>query len=213
MYPRRGVLITFEGVEGCGKSTLLDGLAARLEEAGLPVRRSREPGGTPLGEDVRRLVLDARHRRVNPWSELFLMLAARAQLVQEVLRPAMESRQIVLCDRYGDASTAYQGVGRGLGLETVERLNELATGGLVPDVTFLVDLDPAEGQRRMGDRARDRLEREKTAFHESVREGYLELARRHRGRFEVLDGALPPASLLEEAWARLEDFRRRERLW
>ncbi len=212
MKPRRGILISFEGVEGCGKSTLLEGVARRLTAEDLPVILTREPGGTPLGEGIRRLVLDPK-TGVGPWSELFLMLAARAQVVAEVIRPALQRREIVLCDRYADASTAYQGAGRGLGMETVEGLNQLATGRLLPDLTFLIDLDPLLGQQRMGRRRRDRMEREDLAFHRQVREGYRELARRHRERFAVLDGSLPPDALLQEAWERLEAFGRREELW
>lgn len=213
MNPRRGVLITFEGVEGCGKSTLLVGLTKRLEEEGLPVTVSREPGGTALGESIRQVVLDARHPSVNPWSELFLMLAARAQVVQEVLRPALQRREIVLCDRYGDSSTVYQGAGRGLGMEKVEGLNTVATGGLVPDLTFLVDLDPLRGQTRMGARPRDRMENEAVEFHHRVRQGYLELARGNPTRFTVLDGELAPSRLLEAAWEGILELRSGQDLW
>ena len=200
-----GVLVSFEGVEGCGKSTLISALAQRLKALGYELTLSREPGGTEAGERIRDLVLDTRHAQLSALSELFLMLAARAQLVSEVLRPALARGEIVLLDRYGDASCAYQGKGRGLGIERVEELNELATGGLVPDLTFLVDLSPAEGRARMGDRQRDRMEREESEFHERVRAGYLELAQRHPRRFRVLDGRLSKEALQEEAWAHLNE--------
>jgi dTMP kinase len=200
-----GLLVTFEGVEGCGKSTLLSALAARLQALGYELEVSREPGGTEAGERIRDVVLDARHAQLSALSELFLMLAARAQLVSEVLRPALARGEIVLCDRYGDASCAYQGKGRGLGIERVEELNQLATGGLVPDLTFLLDLSPAEGRARMGDRQRDRMEREEAEFHERVRAGYLELAERHPTRFKVLDGMLSREALEAEAWTHLEE--------
>jgi len=200
-----GVLVSFEGVEGCGKSTLMNSLADQLKARGYELTVSREPGGTEAGERIRDLVLDTRHAQLSALSELFLMLAARAQLVEEVLRPALARGKIVLCDRYGDASCAYQGKGRGLGIERVEELNQLATGGLEPDLTFLVDLSPAEGRARMGDRLRDRMEREESEFHERVRAGYLELADRHPERFRVLDGMLSKEALQAEAWTHLKE--------
>ena len=209
MKPGAGILVTFEGVEGCGKSTLLRALAERLKKEGQSVILSREPGGTGAGERIRDVVLDSRHAGLSPLSELFLMLAARAQLVEEVLRPALEQGKIVLCDRYGDSSSAYQGEGRGLGLDRVEELNRLATGELVPDLTFLVDLSPEEGRARMGDRQRDRMEREEATFHERVRAGYQKLVQRHPERFRVLDGTLGREELLEEAWGQLKDLLRR----
>ncbi len=204
MKPELGILVTFEGVEGCGKSTLLRALAERLNASGHTVILSREPGGTAPGERIRRVVLDSRHTDLSPLSELFLMLAARAQLVEEVLRPALQRGEIVLCDRYGDSSSAYQGEGRGLGLERVEELNRLATGDLVPDLTFLVELSPQEGRARMGNRERDRMESEEFEFHERVRVGYAKLAARHPERFRVLDGTLSREALSEEAWTHLK---------
>jgi len=203
-----GLFISFEGVEGSGKSTLMESLARRLEDRGHRVVRTREPGGTVAGERIRKLVLDTRHDGLNAHSELFLMLAARAQVVSEIIRPALLEGRWVLCDRYGDASTAYQGAGRGLGIERVEELNRMATDGLQPEFTFLVDLDPEEGRRRMGDRARDRMEQEAPDFHMRVREGYLVLARRHPHRFVTLDGSLGPEELLELAWGTLESHLR-----
>jgi dTMP kinase len=196
-----GRLITFEGVEGSGKSTLMATLATRVEAAGYTVARSREPGGTKVGERIRDIVLDADHP-VEPLAELFLMLSARAQVVGELIRPALDRHEVVLCDRYMDASTAYQGIARGLGRERVEELNRLATGDLSPDLTLLVDLDPSVGRARM-QRSFDRMEREDLEFHGAVREGYLELARLHPERFCVLDGILDPAGLAREAWGAL----------
>ena len=209
MKESAGILVTFEGVEGCGKSTLLQALAERLREQGHAVTLSREPGGTAAGERIRAVVLDSRHTGLSPLSELFLMLAARAQLVEEVLRPALRRGEIVLCDRYGDSSSAYQGEGRGLGLDRVEELNRLATGDLVPDLTFLVDLSPEEGRARMGDRQRDRMEREEAGFHERVRAGYEKLVARHSDRFRVLDGTLGREELLDQASSQLEVLLRR----
>jgi dTMP kinase len=206
--PIRGLLLTLEGVEGAGKSTLAEELSNRLREAGHDVVRRREPGGTALGEAVRAVVLDPAHagdRGVSPWAELFLMLAARAQLVHEVIEPALARGQTVLCDRFLDASTAYQGAGRLLGLDTVRALNLQATGGRTPDLTLLLDLDPAAGRSRQA-HAPDRMEQEALEFHLRVREGYLRLAALEPERFVVLDASQPAASVLEAAWA---EFARR----
>lgn len=194
-----GMLISLEGVEGAGKSTLADGLQSRLEAAGVVVRRTREPGGTSLGEAVRAVVLDPEHGQVSPWAELFLMLAARAQLVAEFIEPALVRGEFVICDRYADASTAYQGAGRELGLEAVRELNQRATGGRMPHLTLLLDLDPAAGRARQSHDP-DRMEREDLLFHTRVREGYRELARLEPGRIHVLDASRPPAEVLEAAW-------------
>lgn len=194
--------MTLEGVEGAGKSTLADGLQRRLEAAGREVVRRREPGGTALGEAIRSTVLDPAHGEVSAWAELFLMLAARAQLVREVVEPALARGAVVLLDRYADASTAYQGGGRRLGLDEVRRLNGLATGGRWPDRTLLLDLDPALGRQRQR-HAPDRMEREDLEFHRRVREAYLRLARDEAERFLVLDATLAPERLLEKAWSAL----------
>ena len=153
-----GMFISLEGVEGAGKSTLADGLESRLRSAGRVVRRTREPGGTGLGEAVREVVLDPRHAPVSPWAELFLMLAARAQLVQAFIEPALARGEFVICDRYADASTAYQGAGRELGLEAVRQLNHQATRGRMPELTLLLDVDPTVGRSRQS-HAPDRMER------------------------------------------------------
>jgi dTMP kinase len=199
----RGLLITLEGVEGAGKSTLADALAERLRAAGHSVVRRREPGGTPLGEAIRAAVLDPAHgagHGVSPWAELFLMLAARAQLVHEVVEPALARGETVLLDRFADASTAYQGAGRLLGLEVVRALNRQATEGRSPDLTLLLDLDPASGRARQA-HAPDRMERETLDFHRRVREGYLRLAALEPQRFCVLDASRPALSVLDAAWA------------
>lgn len=198
-----GRLITLEGVEGAGKSTLAEKIAERYREAGREVVRAREPGGTGLGEAIRAAVLDPAHGPVSPWSELFLMLAARAQLVQELVEPALAAGRIVLLDRYADASTAYQGGGRRLGIERVRALNRLATGGRMPDRTLLLDLDPEVGRARQGADP-DRLEREDLSFHRRVREAYLELASLEPERFVVLDARRPPEELAGQAWKALQ---------
>lgn len=195
----RGIFLTLEGVEGAGKSTLADALDARLRESGHDVLRCREPGGTSLGEAVRGVVLDPAHGDVSPWAEVFLMLAARAQLVRERIEPALIAGRTVLCDRFMDASTAYQGSGRGLGIEVVEDLNERATGGRHPDVTFLLDLDPAVGRTRQS-HAPDRMEQADLDFHRAVRDGYRKVSGLHPDRFVVLDASQGAADVARVAW-------------
>lgn len=202
-----GFLLTLEGVEGAGKSTLADQLEAWLRATGEEVVRTREPGGSSLGEGVRALVLDPAHGEISPWAELFLMLAARAQLVHELVAPALARGAVVLCDRYMDASVAYQGAGRGLGVEQVRELNRLATLATPPHLTLLLDLDPAAGRARQSHRP-DRMEQADAAFHERVREGYLAAAAAEPSRFARLDARLDPARLAREAWAALVNKRR-----
>lgn len=204
----RGLFVTLEGVEGAGKSTLADALEARLRAAGHDVLRCREPGGTSLGEAVRAVVLDPAHGDVSPWAELFLMLAARAQVVRELVEPALADGRTLLCDRFMDASTAYQGAGRGLGIEAVEALNERATGGCHPDVTFVLDLDPAVGRTRQS-HVPDRMEQADLEFHRAVRDGYRTVAANHPERVVVLDASRDAAAVEATAWealaARLRD--------
>lgn len=174
----RGLFLVFEGVEGAGKSTQVGRLASRLRERGLPFLLAREPGGTPAGERIRAVVLDP-DLAVRPETELLLYLAARAAFVREVVGPALERGELVIADRYELSTYAYQGVGRGLGLERVRELNAFATGGLKPDLTFLLWVDPRDGlaRKEAGERAGDRLERERASFHRRVAEAYGELAR------------------------------------
>jgi dTMP kinase len=184
-----GRLIAFEGVEGAGKSTQLELLRRQLEGRGREVVVTREPGGTPVGERVRALLLDP-EVEIYPRTEALLFAAARAELVERVIRPALERGAVVLCDRYLDSSLAYQGGARGLGREPVEEVNRLATGGLLPDLVVLLDLDPADGlRRRQGDR--DRIEAQDLNFHRRVREAFRALAAADPNRFAVVDGAAP----------------------
>ena len=186
------MFVSFEGLDGSGKTTQQRLLAARLAAEGRDLVTTREPGGTELGEAVRELVLHGGN--VAPWAEAALYAASRAQHVEEVIRPALERGAIVLCDRYVDSSVAYQGVARGLGLERVLELNLAAVGGLLPDVTFLLLLDPALAASRMTS-MRDRLEREDDAFHRLADAAYRELAERFPQRIVAVDGALPEAEL------------------
>jgi dTMP kinase len=201
-----GTLIALEGVEGAGKSTQLDLLRDELERRGHEVVVTREPGGTPVGERVRDVLLDPAVD-LDPRAEALLFAAARAQLVEQVIRPALERGAVVLCDRYLDSSLAYQGGGRGLGRGPVKEVNRFATGGLLPDLVVLLDLDPAEGLGRRAGR-RDRIEVEGLGFHRRVREAFRELAAADPDRFAVVDGAAPAdqvaAAVLAAALKRLE---------
>jgi len=196
----RGLFISFEGPDGAGKTTQVACLARALEAAGRRVVCVREPGGTPLGEDIRAILLDGIYG-VAPVAEMFLYLAARAQLVAQEIRPALERGYTVVSDRYLDSTVAYQGFGRGLDLASLEAANRLATGGLVPDLTILLDL-PVEValERAQKGRARDRLEGEALSFHRRVREGYLWLARQHPGRIRVVDARGSVAEVFEAVW-------------
>ena len=183
----RGVLLSFEGGEGCGKSTQIARLARRLEAAKVPVLVLREPGGTAVGEAVRAILLDTSHAEMSPGAELLLYEAARAQLVAELIEPALDAGRVVILDRFYDSTTAYQGYGRGLPLAQVAELNAVATGGLRPDRTLLLDIEVCVGIKRATSRHADRIEAEATSFHERVREGFLSIARDEPERVLVVD--------------------------
>ncbi|MBN1503576.1 MAG: dTMP kinase, partial [Candidatus Eisenbacteria bacterium] len=188
-----GLFVTFEGVEGCGKTTQAELLRRNLEREGHRVVFTREPGGTAVGERIRDVLLDDRLSGMEPLAELFLYLASRAQHVRELIRPSLTEGAIVICDRFADASLAYQGAGRQIGESNVRRLNEIATYGLVPDYTVLLDVPPEVGLERTlnrvgGEARQDRIEKEKLGFHSRVRTGYLLLAEKEAGRIAVLDG-------------------------
>jgi dTMP kinase len=188
------VFVTFEGIDGSGKSTQTELLAKALRSDGRRVVATREPGGTELGERIRELLLGGIH--VSPWSEAALFSAARAQLVEEVIYPALVDGVDVVCDRYIDSSLAYQGLARGLGVDRVLELNLHATRGLLPDRTFLVLLDPAEAVKRSAQP--DRIEQEGLAFQEEVDRAYRELAELFPNRITTLDGAKSPSKLAKE---------------
>jgi len=201
----RGKLITLEGGEGAGKSTLLQGLRAHLEKLGVDVLQTREPGGTALGEAVRALVLDAKQQEMCAESEALLMFSARAQLVREVLQPALTAGRWVLCDRYTDASYAYQGGGRGMDMRAIAQLETIATEGLKPDLTLLLDLPVAHGRARASGRSEaDRIEREADVFFERVRAAYLARAAAEPWRFRVLDASQSADQVLAAAVAALD---------
>ena len=209
---RQGRFFTFEGPDGCGKSTQLEMLARRLEAAGHTVVRAQEPGGTRVGREIRKILLDRASTDLRATPELLLYFASRAQNVEEVILPALQAGHIVLADRFTDASTAYQGVGRGLGLDTVAAVERVACHGLRPDLTFLIDLDIETGlERALGRNAgaphdESRFERESLEFHRRVRQGYLDLHHREPQRVVLIDGRRPADEIAREIWERLRSY-------
>jgi len=200
-----GLFITFEGIEGCGKSTQSKALKNRFLRRGIPVLLVKEPGSTAVGKVARQLLKHKLEIKLDPTTELFLFEVARAQLVSEVIHPALEKGINVICDRYGDSTLAYQGYGRGIDLDTIRHLNQIATGGLLPDLKILPDLDVIEGLKRKGKAsAHDRFEREQTSFHQRVRVGYLEMTKNDPETWIVIDGALPPRTIGNKIWERVQ---------
>ncbi|HTX03638.1 MAG TPA: dTMP kinase [Candidatus Acidoferrales bacterium] len=190
------MFITFEGIEGSGKSTLMQRVERELRERGEDVLQTREPGGTPLGDEVRKIFLDP-DQEIGPMAEVMLLCASRAQLCTEVIRPALRAGRTVLCDRFFDSTIAYQGYGRGMDVEELLQVCLTATSGLTPDLTFILDLPPEVSLKRVADRAAggghavDRMERESLDFHRAVRDGYLDMARRWSRRFVVINVEQP----------------------
>ena len=200
-----GSFILFEGVEGSGKSTQARALTRRLSSLGLPVLLVKEPGGTSIGRVVKRL---SKHRldiELNPLTELLLFAVSRAQLVEEVIRPALDRNHIVICDRYAESTLAYQGYGRGLDLKTIEVVNNIATGGLRPDLIVLLDLEVEKGLHRKRSAAKsDRFEREEISFHRRVRQGYLEMANANPAHWLVVDATQSRTKVRELIWSRVQ---------
>ena len=207
------MFLTIEGIEGAGKSTFLGLLEAELVKRGVAFLRTREPGGCALGHQIRPLLLDA-SQKVSDRAELFLFLADRAQHVADTIRPALERGQWVICDRYADSTIAYQGYGRGMDPEELQKLNDYATGGLWPDITFLLDLPAEVGLGRALARngregltqSEGRFEAEALAFHQRIREGFLARAARWPQRFRVLDAAQTPDAIVAQAMKHLEPY-------
>ncbi|WP_290587561.1 dTMP kinase [Alicyclobacillus sp.] len=200
------MFITFEGLDGAGKSTQIERLAARLRAAGRPVLLTREPGGTPLGDALRALLLDPARRDMAPAAEALLYAASRAQLLHERVRPALARGEVVVCDRFVDASLAYQGAGLGLGEEAVASINRFATGGLRPDLTFLMDIPVRVSRTRVagGRSGADRIEQRDDEYFSVVRDAFLRIAAKEPDRVVVLDGTRDAAWLEQEIWAHVE---------
>ena len=203
-----GLFITFEGGEGCGKSTQIAALKARLEAMGKTVVQTREPGGTALGESVRNLLqYDDAGQGMSPEAELLLFAASRAQHVRELIAPAIAEGQIVLCDRFLDSTTVYQGVARAIDSKKVDTINQFAIGDTMPDLTILIDLPPEIGLARVharSDGKLDRMENEAIEFFQAVRQGYLDLAKSEPKRFLVLDGSQSVEELETQIWQKVK---------
>lgn len=198
---RRGIFITVEGTDGSGKTTQVRRMEAHLKEKGYDILLVREPGGTRISEKIRSIILDPENQEMGKVTEMLLYASARAQLVFEVIKPAMESGKIVICDRFVDSSYVYQGFGRGISLETIKEVNRAALDGISPDITFFFDVSPEIAlKRRYSTTGADRIEKEKMAFHMKVYEGYKTLASIYPERIKTIDSARS----VEEIW---EDVR------
>jgi dTMP kinase len=203
---KRGLFITFEGPEGSGKSTQLRRLAARLREQGQTVLETAEPGGTPIGMQIRRVLLDSKNLEMRPTTELLLMFAARAQNVDEWILPALSRGEIVLSDRFTDSTLVYQGVARGLGAEVVYEVDRIACRGLVPDLTIVVDVETelglkrAHGRNKITQDIETRIDEQAIEFHRKVRDAYLRLASDELGRVKLIDGSRREEEVEKDVW-------------
>ena len=210
--PKRGRFITFEGIDGSGKSTQMRLLAERLRADGHDILEAVEPGGTAIGRQIRRILLDAANQDLRPTAELLLYFASRAQNVDECILPALAAGKIVLCDRFTDSTLAYQGYARGLGEEAVLTLDRIACRGLAPDLTLLIDVDVECGVARVqkrnarSDAAETRMDDQSLEFHRKVREAYLSLAKQHADRFHTVDGRGTPETVAERVWASIAAY-------
>ena len=207
----RGLFITFEGTDGTGKTTQIQRLAADLRCANYDVCLTHEPGGTPISEQIRDMLLNPDHSEMAATTELLLYTASRAQHVSEVIKPALESGKIVISSRFADAMVVYQGYGRGLDLERINHLNQIATDGVTPDVTFVLDLPVEIGLQRV-QKSRgglDRLEREKIEFHRRLREGYQTLAKQEPQRIKIIDAQVDPEQVYAQIQAVIQPFLQR----
>jgi dTMP kinase len=203
----QGLFITVEGIDGSGKTTVANAVAERLRREGFAVVVTAEPGGTPLGERLRQLLLH--EKPLSAWAEAFLFLAARAEHVAQVIRPALREGTIVLCDRFADSTIAYQGFGRGLPVDELRRLNEVATGGLHPHLTILLDVDPEIGLQRV--QRPTVFEGRDLAFHHRVRQGFLWLAAQEPHRIKIVDASQPLEAVIEQANALVREAMQRWR--
>lgn len=203
-----GLLITMEGPDGSGKTLQMDMLETALRGQGYPVLRSREPGGTAIGEAIRDVILNPQYQEMDSMTEALLYAASRAQHVAEKIRPALEKGTIVLLDRFLDSSLVYQGIGRGMTIETIEAINRFATGGLQPDMTLMVYINFEEGLRRKRQQKGqlDRMEAQQEAFHRKVNEGYLTLAHRYPERIQLIDGSKSPEEVHQDILKRVQEL-------
>ena len=200
-----GLFITFEGGEGCGKSTQSRLLLKKLEQRNIPVVLTHEPGGTALGNELRKTLKRKRDSSISPQAELFLLAASRAQLVADLIRPALEEGKVVLCDRFTHSTMVYQGYGRGLDFTAIKMVNNMATRNLNPDLIILLDISPEQGLARK-QRLKDRFELEDLSFHRRVREGYLKIAAAEPDRWLVIDASLPKGKIAEIIWDRVSQL-------
>jgi dTMP kinase len=208
MKSQNGLFITLEGGEGAGKSTLAARLARTLSNEGHILKMTREPGGTPFGEELRNVILHSSHEKIEAKAELFLFLSARIQHVEAVIKPELARGHVVICDRFSDSTIAYQGEGKGLDFEYVQACCKLAVGNFAPHVTFYLDIDPKVGLARASRRgAPDRMEQEALQFHERVRSGFLRLAKEEPKRIHVLNAAIAPDTLFSQAYTILQSYR------
>jgi dTMP kinase len=201
-----GVLISFEGIEGCGKSTQSRMLREKLSELGFDVVLTREPGGTPIAERIRAILLNGESAGLTARAEALLMVASRAQLASEIILPALDRGAVVIADRYADSSVAYQGVARQIGVQNIQKLNEFATQGTEPNLTLILDVDVELGLSRLSSSDRiglDRIESETVQFHSRVREAYLEMAKREPRRMKIINGAMAADEVFREVWKRV----------
>jgi dTMP kinase len=211
------MFITFEGIEGCGKTTQLERFASTLKREGISFITTFEPGGTRIGEDIRRILLDNRNIDLSPLAELILYAADRAQHIEEVIKPALDRGEWVICDRFVDATLAYQGAARSQDMRLIQMLNEESTRGISPDITFLLDCPVEIGLERAikrneasSQQGQDRFERETLDFHSKVRKGYLDLANEYKERFVVIDASLSPDEMEKEIFRNIESHLKRD---
>ena len=203
----RGLFITIEGPDGSGKSTQIENIRKFFEDKNIEIVFTREPGGTPIGERIREIILDNRFKEMDSMTEAMLYAASRAQHVAQIIRPALEAGKVVVCDRFVDSSLAYQGYGRGLG-EDIEIINSFAIKDCMPDVTFLMKLDPDIGKHRIEENRhdQDRLEHEKLSFHQKVYKGYLKLEEKYPDRIVGIDASKGIDEIRDEIYRKLEEI-------
>ena len=206
------MFITFEGGEGAGKSTAIKKIVEKLQKKGREIVLTREPGGTPIGEEIRSIILDKKNTDMDVRTEALLYAASRRQHIVQKIIPSLKEGKMVLCDRFLDSSLAYQGYARGIGIDKVYEMNQFATEGVEPDLTLFFDLDPEEGLRRIAannNREVNRLDVEKLSFHQKVREGFLLLAKKFPHRFVVIDASQNAQKVFEDAYKEIENILKR----